>query len=69
MTKTKELSDRVCKISISLDRELLEYLDQLNESRSEIIRRAIVDFRAKQHKIGYARFLRALSKHTVRDYE
>jgi metal-responsive CopG/Arc/MetJ family transcriptional regulator len=69
MTNIKGLSDRVCKISISLDPELVNYLDELEESRSEIIRKAIVDFRAKQHRVFYARFLRALTKHTVQDCE
>jgi metal-responsive CopG/Arc/MetJ family transcriptional regulator len=67
MTKIKNLSDRVCKISISLDCELVNYLDELEESRSEIIKRAIVDFRTKQRQIIYARILREKIKCMARD--
>ena len=45
MTEVKNLSDRVAKISISLDPELLNYLDEFDEPRSTMIKKAIIDFR------------------------
>jgi hypothetical protein len=76
MTRTKNLKDRVVKISISLDRELLKYLDELDETRSEIIRKAIVEYRIKHRYTTYARIVRdeflkridrSIIKHTERD--
>jgi hypothetical protein len=58
MTKVKKLEDRVCKICISLDSDLLKYLDDLEGTRSSNIAKAIVDFRLKQRQVSYARILR-----------
>ncbi len=58
MTKVKNLSDRVVKISISIDSDLLHYLDEHDETRSEIIRRAIAYYRLKHRYTNYARIVR-----------
>ena len=65
MTEVKNLSDRVAKISISLDPELLNYLDEFDEPRSTMIKRAIIDFREKQRKVFYARIVREELKRRI----
>jgi hypothetical protein len=58
MTKTKNLSDRAVKISISLDPELIFYLDQLEGTRSSNIAKAIEVYRRFQRQTNYARIVR-----------
>lgn len=65
MTEVKNLSDRVAKISISLDPELVNYLDELDEPRSVLIKKAIIDFREKQRKVFYARIVREEKKRRI----
>jgi metal-responsive CopG/Arc/MetJ family transcriptional regulator len=65
MTKTKKLEDRVVKISISLDCDLLKYLDELEGNRSSNIRKALKEYRIKNHHTNYAKILRDSLKKRV----